>query len=89
MAEVAQNFSAMCTLEFNADRVLQQSTFATVGESFTAVGSSDLDNTNYTTVIDLSKHGKDKTLSMTMIQILAAQLLCVDNIHRLDDVCCN
>ena len=44
----------MCTFEFNVDRVSQQSTFATVGESFTAVGSSDLDNTNYTTVIELA-----------------------------------
>ena len=37
----------------------------------------------------LSKHGKDKTPSMTMIWILAAQVLRVDNTRRLDDVCAN
>ena len=42
----------MCTLELNSDRISQQSTFATVSESFTALDSSDLANTNYTTVVE-------------------------------------
>ena len=54
LAQVTQDYSAMCMLQFNPDRVSQQSTFATVGETFTAAGSSDLANTNYTRLVELS-----------------------------------
>ena len=55
LAGVAQAHSAMCTLEPNLDRVSQQSTFVSIGESFTAVGSSDLANANYTSLIAQSR----------------------------------
>ena len=44
----------MCSLSFNEDRVSQQSTFASVGESLTAVGTSDLANADYTGVVEVS-----------------------------------
>ena len=83
MAQVAQDYSAMCMLQFNPDsyRVSQQSTFATVGETFTAAGSSDLVNTNYTRLVELSWYRQ----FMTLIQILVARPKLVDSIHRLDD----
>ena len=44
----------MCTLSSNTDRVSQQSTFTSVGESFTAIGTSDLANANYTRLVEVA-----------------------------------
>ena len=52
MAEVAQNYSTMCTLSGNPDQAAQQSTFTSVGESITTLGSSDLANANFTTLVE-------------------------------------
>ena len=52
MAQVAQNYSAVCTLSGNPDWAAQQSTFTSVGESITALGSSDLANANFTILVE-------------------------------------
>ena len=46
LAQVAQNYAEMCMLESNPDRVAQQSTFQSVGESFTAIGTQQPDYNN-------------------------------------------
>ena len=50
----------MCMLIGNPDRVAQQSTFLSVGESYIALGSSDLVNANYTRLVELAWYDQNE-----------------------------